>query len=352
MVFHFLLNVVVEVSADFLPGIQSWLHPEEERPEVRVAAQEVVHLLVELSIIQLLGLIFMLRSQLLLDDMNEFDEFFVSAQGVHVEVNALFCANTDRCPLLNVIGFHLIDEALRLTLGIYHLIMLLALIHEEEIIVVSVKNLLSVAVEWIIVLDIVHDFIVILDDVISGLLVSNNLVRLHLISLLLSQLLHFILDVLLHFAMVSIEEVIIGLHGSDSFLLGMAEIEITFTIIEERMLVILQEFTAGEVTFNARDLLTDQALNMMLLSALDLLHFELETLHASHSMFAFVSSLPSSMHFLVLKIEAFSLTDRVFQSWAWSIMNPWLFRISSLLSWFLVDILGWQLLSKCLTRHQ
>jgi hypothetical protein len=61
----------------------------------------------------------------------------------------------------------------------------------------------------------------------------------------------------------------------------------------------------------------------MLLATFNSFHFHLEALHTSHSVLAFESSLPSSMDFLMLKVEVFTLADGILQDWASSILDPW-----------------------------
>ena len=150
-------------------------------------------------------------------------------------------------------------------------------------------------IEWVVVLDVLHDLIVFLVDPLSGGHVAGNLVRHHFSLLFFSQLLHRVVHVLFHFAVVMIEEVVSSLHGSESLLLWMAEIEVALTIIEEIVLSVTEELATSEVTLWGHNFLTDQALNVMFLTTFDSLHFHLKAIHASHSMFAFISSLPSSM---------------------------------------------------------
>ena len=116
LLIHFLLKVVVEVSADFLPGVQCWSHLVEERVEVWITVQEVVELFLELSIVQFLALILFLLEKLLLDDMNKLDELLVSAEGVHVHVDALLGTDSDGGSLLEIFSLQLLNLSLRLTL--------------------------------------------------------------------------------------------------------------------------------------------------------------------------------------------------------------------------------------------
>lgn len=98
----------------------------EEGDEVWITAQEIVELFLELSIVQLFGLIFLLTEKLLLDDMNELDELLVSPQGIHIHVDALFGANTDGSSLFEFLSLQKLNISLSLTLGIDLLLMLLA----------------------------------------------------------------------------------------------------------------------------------------------------------------------------------------------------------------------------------
>lgn len=110
--FKFLLEPVVEINADLLPGIQCWSQLVEETIKARIAAQEVIKLFLKLSIAQSLALIFALILQLLLNDVNKVDELLICAHGVHVHVDALFGTLANRGFLLDVFGFHLFDEFL------------------------------------------------------------------------------------------------------------------------------------------------------------------------------------------------------------------------------------------------
>ena len=160
------------------------------------------------------------------------------------------------------------------------------------------------------------------------------------------------MNILFHLFVVDVEKVVSGLHSSESLLLWMAEIEIALSIIEERMLAVLQEFATSEITFWAHNFLADQALHVMLLTTIDWLHLHLKALHASHSVLALIGSLPSSMQFMMLKVEVITSADRVLQNWACSLMDPWSIGIVCLLDWFLLHVLRWQLLSCSLLGHQ
>ena len=110
--FKILLEPVVEVNANLLPGIQSWSQLVEETIKARIAAQEVIKLFLKLSIAQSLALIFLLILQLLLNDVNKVDELLVCAHGVHVHVDALFGTLANGGFLLDILGLHLFDEFL------------------------------------------------------------------------------------------------------------------------------------------------------------------------------------------------------------------------------------------------
>jgi len=168
-------------------------------------------------------------------------------------------------------------------------------------------------VEWVIVVNFFHDFILILGNSFFVGLIASDLIWKHLLFLLISQLLHLVVDILLHLAVVNVEEVVSSLHSSVSSLLWMTEIEIALRIVEERVLATLQKLTSGEVTLWARDLLTDQALDVMLLTTFDSIHLHLKALHTSHSMLALIGGLPSSMQFIVLKVEVLPLAHGVLQ---------------------------------------
>lgn len=112
VLFKILLDPVVEVYADFLPGIHCWSQLVEETIKARIAAQEVIKLFLKLSIAQSLALILLLILQLLLNDVNKVDELLVCAQGIHVHVDALFGTLANGGFLLDVLGLHLFDELL------------------------------------------------------------------------------------------------------------------------------------------------------------------------------------------------------------------------------------------------
>ena len=96
----------------------------------------------------------------------------------------------------------------------------------QEVVIICIKNLLSASIEWIVVVYIMHNLVIILDDSLSCLLIPSDLIRHHSLNLIFGEFNHLILDVLSHFAMVNIEEVILGLDCSDSNLLWMSKIEI------------------------------------------------------------------------------------------------------------------------------
>ena len=88
-------------------------------------------------------------------------------------------------------------------------------------------------IKWVVVIDLIHYFIVILIDSLSSCHVASNLVWHHFLLLLFSQLFHLVVNTLSHLAMVEIEEVLSGLHCSESLLLWMAKIEVALRIVEE-----------------------------------------------------------------------------------------------------------------------
>lgn len=207
-------------------------------------------------------------------------------------------------------------------------------------------------IKWIVVFDFFHDLIIVLVDPLSLGHVAGNLVRHHFRLLFFRQLPHLVVHVLFHFAAVMVEEVVSCLHSSESLLLWMAEIEVALSIIEERVLAVAKELATSEVTLWAHNFLTDQALHVMFLTTFDSLHFHLEAVHSSHSVLALISSLPSTMQFVMLKVEVFASTDRVLQIWACSLMDPWSGIVGSLLDLFLLDVLWWQLVSCSFLGHQ
>lgn len=116
---------------------------------------------------------------------------------------------------------------------------------------------MGAVIKWVVVVDIIHDFIVVPSDSLLVSLITSNLVWHHFDFLLISKLFHFIMDILLHFAVVYVEEIISSLHGCKSLLLWVAKVEIAITIIEVFVLWVLKEHTSGEVALWAHDFLAD-----------------------------------------------------------------------------------------------
>jgi len=114
------------------------------------------------------------------------------------------------------------------------------------------------------------------------------------------------------------------------------------------VLTVLEKFTTSEVALLTYDLLTNQALDLVLFSSFNTFHFELKAFHASHSMLALISSLPSAMELLMLEFEAIALTNCVFEGGAWAFVDPWSTRISLWLDiGLLLHGIWWQLICKC-----
>jgi hypothetical protein len=137
--------------------------------------------------------------------MDEFGELFVCSHSVQVDIDVFLSSLTNHQPAISILSLQFLNLLFGLTFGVVENLPLLAGMEVKEVVVVSIENLLRSTFEWVVVINIIHNFVIVLDDILPGLLISRNLIRHHGLTLHLGQLLHFILDVCPHLAAVGIE---------------------------------------------------------------------------------------------------------------------------------------------------